>query len=85
MAEGSATYPLLRRGRQARLRLRIRWRPTRQQLRLAMIALVSVALVGAIVHLARRAERPDPDRELALSASLLRQGNYNAARARAHP
>lgn len=83
MAEASATYPLLRRGRRARSRTPHRWRPTPKRVRLIVIALVSFALVGAIIHLARRAERPDPDRELALSAALLRQGNYNAARARA--
>ncbi|WP_234419277.1 tetratricopeptide repeat protein [Sphingomonas sp. EC-HK361] len=57
--------------------------PSARALRLGLVALVSLALVAAIVHLARKAERLDPETALALSGKLLAAGNYNAARAQA--
>lgn len=44
------------------------------------IAIACVALVGAIVLIARRSEAPDPVRELVAARAALAIGNYSAAR-----
>ena len=77
MLEAPHTYPLLRGRRQRRGRGR---RPAPRLLRITSVALLAVAVLAAIVLLARHAAAPDPRAELSRALAALDRGNYSAAR-----
>ena len=77
MIEEGRRYPLLRRRRRGRASTgKATWRLARVVAMLVVIALV----LAAIVLVARRASRPDPNEALRASFAALKRGNYSAAR-----
>ncbi|MCD2314607.1 tetratricopeptide repeat protein [Sphingomonas sp. IC-11] len=81
MIEEGRRYPLLRRRRRSRTGAsagmgKASWRMARVVAMLVVTALV----LAAIVLVARRASRPDPDEALRASFAALKRGNYSAAR-----